>query len=90
VRRGAQLVIIAKEEMVYPRDAIRRGVEKGTVTARLHIDEKGIVTDVQIISAEPRGVFDTEVKRALLLWRFKPEGEKYVGEVEINFTLKEE
>jgi protein TonB len=90
VRRGAQLTIINKEEMVYPRDAIRRGVEKGTVVARLQIDEKGVVTEVQIMSSDPRGVFDAEVKRALLLWRFKPEGEKYVGEVEINFSLREE
>jgi periplasmic protein TonB len=90
VRRGAQLTIINKEEMNYPREAIRRGVEKGTVVARLQIDEKGVVTEVQIISSEPRGVFDSEVKRALMLWRFKPEGEKYVGEVEINFALKEE
>jgi periplasmic protein TonB len=90
VRRGAQLTIVEKEDMVFPREAIRAGVEKGTITARMHIDEKGHVTDVQIMSADPPRVFDREVKRALMLWRFKGEGEKYVGEVEINFTLKEE
>jgi hypothetical protein len=30
------------------------------------------------------------VRAALENWKFKAEGEKYVGEVEINFTLKDE
>ena len=90
VRKGAQLVIVQREEVVYPREAIRAGIDKGTVVARMRIDEQGNVTDVQIMSAEPPRVFDREVKRALEKWKFKPEGEKYVGEVEITFTLKEE
>ena len=90
VRRGAQLVIIEREDVVYPRDAIRAGIEHGTVVARLRIDEKGHVTDVQIVSANPPRVFDKEVKRALEKWRFKAEGEKYVAEIDIEFTLKEE
>jgi len=89
VRRGGQLVVVSREEPVYPREAIKAGVAKGTVTARLQIDEKGNVTEVQIISADPPRVFDREVRRALALWKFKGEGEKYVGEVEVNFTLKD-
>ena len=33
---------------------------------------------------------DKVVRAALETWKFKAEGEKYVGEVEINFTLKDE
>ncbi len=36
-----------------------------------------------------RGCSIGEVRRALALWKFKGEGEKYVGEVEVNFTLKD-
>ncbi len=89
VRRGAQLTVVEREDPTYPREAIRAGVTKGTVTARLLIDEKGNVTEVQIVSSDPPRVFDREVKRALALWKFKPEGEKYVGEVEVNFSLQE-
>ena len=63
---------------------------KGRVVARLQIDEKGNVTEVNIVSSEPPRVFDKAVRDALKEWKFKAEGEKYVGEVEINFTLKDE
>ena len=88
IRRG--ITPISKVEPIYPREAIRAGVPKGQVIARLQIDEKGNVTDVQIIESNPPHVFDREVMRALKLWKFTAEGEKFVGEVEVNFTLKEE
>jgi len=88
VRRG--IVRVSGDDPSYPREAIRAGVQKGRVVARLSIDESGKVTDVNIVSSEPRGVFDKVVRAALEGWKFRAEGEKYVGEVEINFTLKDE
>ena len=57
---------------------------------RLLIDEKGNVTEVNIVSSEPPRVFDRVVRNALEEWKFRPEGEKYTGEIEINFQLKDE
>jgi periplasmic protein TonB len=88
VRRG--IVRISGDDPSYPKEAIRAGVAKGRVVARLQIDEKGNVTDVNITVSEPPRVFDKVVRAALEGWKFKAEGEKYVGEVEINFTLKDE
>jgi len=88
IRRGIKP--IEKVEPIYPREAIRAGIAKGNVVARLQIDEKGLVTEVQIIESNPPHVFDREVIRALKQWRFTAEGEKFVGEVEVNFTLKDE
>jgi protein TonB len=88
VRRG--IVPIEREDPVYPREAIRAGVAKGRVVARLKIDERGHVTDVEIHVSEPPRVFDRAVRLALEKWKFKPDGEKYVGEVEVNFQLKDE
>jgi periplasmic protein TonB len=88
VRRG--IVPISREDPVYPREAIRAGISKGKVLARVNIDEKGNVTDVVIVSSDPPRVFDKAVKTALEKWRFTAEGEKYVGEIEVNFTLKDE
>ena len=48
------------------------------------IDEKGNVTEVIIVSADPPRHFDKAVIDALQDWKFKAEGEKYVGEIEIN------
>jgi protein TonB len=88
IRRG--LVPLEKVNPTYPREAIRAGVQKGHVVARLFIDEKGRVTEVRIIEADPPGVFNREVTRALSLWKFQPEGEKFVGEIELDFSLKDE
>jgi periplasmic protein TonB len=88
IRRG--ITRISGDDPTYPREAIKAQVAKGRVVARLQIDEKGNVTEVNIISAEPPRVFDKAVRNALEGWKFKAEGEKYVGEVEINFTLKDE
>lgn len=88
VRRG--IVPIEREDPVYPREAIRAGVDKGRVLARLQIDENGSVTEVNIVSSHPPRVFDRAVRDALIKWKFKADGEKYVGEVEVNFTLKDE
>jgi protein TonB len=88
VRRG--IVPIEREDPVYPKEAIRQGVAKGRVVARLQIDEKGNVTDVQITVSEPPRIFDRAVRSALEKWKFAPDGEKYVGEVEVNFQLKDE
>ena len=88
VRRG--ITRISGDDPTYPREAIRNGVSKGRVVARLRIDEKGNVTDIDIFASNPPRVFDRAVREALSSWKFQAEGEKYVGEVEINFTLKDE
>jgi len=87
VRRG--IVRLSGDDPVYPRVAIRAGIDKGKVIARVMIDEKGNVYDVVIVSAEPPRHFDRAVIDALSTWKFKAEGEKYVGEVEVNFSLKD-
>jgi periplasmic protein TonB len=88
VRRG--ITRLSGEDPSYPREAIKAGVAKGRVLARVMIDEKGNVTEVIIVSSEPPRVFDRAVRAALETWKFNAEGEKYVGEIEINFTLKED
>jgi protein TonB len=87
VRKGLVPVEIIKPE--YPREAIRAGVQGGKVVCLLDVDEKGNVTDVKIKSAQPPRVFDREVINTLMRWKFIPDGEKYVAEVEVNFTLKD-
>mgnify|MGYP003445323972 CR=1 FL=1 len=44
---------------------------------------------VIIVSADPPRVFEREVIDKLKEWKFAAEGEKYVGEVESNFSLKD-
>jgi protein TonB len=83
------IVPIERENPEYPKEAIRNNVEKGRVVARLYIDEKGLVTEVRIVESDPPRVFDREVIRALSRWKFRPEGEKFIGEIELAFSLKD-
>ncbi|MGH8798791.1 MAG: TonB family protein [Casimicrobiaceae bacterium] len=87
IRRG--LTPLFRVEPVYPREAIRAQVAKGRVVARLDVDEKGLVTAVHIIESEPPRVFDREVTRALSQWKFQGDGDRYIAEIEVNFTLKD-
>ncbi len=79
----------AGEDLVYPRAAIRAGVAKGRVTARVMIDEKGNVTDVVIMTSDPPRVFDRVVIDGVKDWKYTAEGDKYVAEIEVIFVLKE-
>jgi TonB family protein len=65
-------------------------VPKGRVVARLRIDEKGNVTDIDIIASTPPRVFDRAVQDTLSEWKCVGEGSRYQASVEINFTLKDE
>jgi periplasmic protein TonB len=87
VRRGVSRV--SGEDPTYPRAAIKAGIDNGRVVARINIDEKGNVTEVIIVSADPPRHFDRAVIDALMSWKFRAEGEKYVAEVELNFSLKD-
>ena len=77
------------DDLIYPRAAIRAGVAKGRVVARVMIDEKGNVYDVVIVSAEPPRHFDRTVIDGVKEWKYAAEGEKYVAEIEVIFILKE-
>jgi protein TonB len=87
VRRGIQR--IGGDSPEYPKAAIKDNVAQGRVVARLNIDEKGNVTDIIITFADPPKYFDRAVIAALKEWKFRADGEKYVGEVEVNFSLKD-
>ena len=43
--------------------------------------------EVIIVSADPPRRFDRAVIEALRNWKFTAEGEKYIGEIEVNFKM---
>ena len=86
VRRG--IVPISRVLPEFPREAERKGYSKGTVVARLLIDEKGNVTEVKIVESNPPRYFDRAVINALSQWKFQADGEKYIGEIEVEFKLE--
>jgi periplasmic protein TonB len=62
--------LITRVDPDFPPEAVRAGVERGTVRARLTLDAAGNVTQVEVLEADPRRVFDRAVVRALSQWKF--------------------
>jgi len=58
-------------EPVYPPEALRDRVE-GWVEVDFTVTEAGVVRQIEIVAAEPRGVFEAAATAAVGQWRFQP------------------
>lgn len=56
---------------IYPKEALEEKVE-GWVKMSAVITENGKVTEIKVIDSQPKGVFETEAKRAFGKWVYKP------------------
>jgi TonB family protein len=56
---------------IYPAAALRSGTE-GWVELMFTITESGTVRDVEVVDAEPRGVFESAATQAVGSWRYRP------------------
>ncbi|MBU0991447.1 MAG: TonB family protein [Proteobacteria bacterium] len=56
---------------MYPIRAKRLGIE-GSVNVQFLVNSEGNVAHVEILSAEPEGLFETSVINCVSKWRFKP------------------
>ena len=72
----------------YPRSALRDGIS-GKVVVWLRVAPDGSVTGIEIKESRPPRVFDSEVRRALMLWRFAPEPVGFIAEIEVEFNLSD-
>jgi bla regulator protein BlaR1 len=70
-RSGPAARRIAFRAPEFPQDARLEGIE-GWVRFTYTIGRKGNVSDVRILDAYPRYVFEQAVKRAVRQWRFEP------------------
>lgn len=86
---------LVRIEPKYPPAAARDGVN-GWVRLRFNIAADGRVTDVRVLAAEPRRVFDQEAMRALKNWKYQPklENGRAVAqsdqEVQLDFRLDQQ
>ncbi len=56
----------------YPRQASMEGIE-GWVKFKFTIQPDGTPTDVELLDANPRRVFERVARRAIYKWKFKPQ-----------------
>ncbi len=65
---------ISTPQPPYPREAARSRTP-GSVTVQFVVGADGRVTDVQVLRARPRGLFEESVRETVSTWRFEPPGE---------------
>ncbi|MBT8341976.1 MAG: energy transducer TonB, partial [Desulfatitalea sp.] len=86
------LTVLTRIPPVYPMRARSRGIQ-GWVKVSFIVDEAGHVDDIQIVAADPEGIFEERVRRCVAQWRFAPgtvEGMvvKAKAETTIRFNLE--
>ncbi len=62
---------LVKMPPVYPYKAKRLEIE-GYVKVKFLVDDHGAVSRVEVLEAQPRGVFEKSVLKVLPTWRFSP------------------
>jgi protein TonB len=70
----AAITAISTPQPPYPREALLAGT-KGEVVAEISINGAGDVTNVRIISASPRNVFDKTVISTVRRWKYRGNGD---------------
>ncbi len=69
----ADIVPLRTPQPDYPREALAAGT-KGQVVAEISINGAGDVSNVRIISASPRNVFEKEVLTTVRRWKYQGNG----------------
>jgi TonB family protein len=80
---------IDRPQPQFPASAAKDGVRDGRVLAQVTVNSDGRIGRVDIIEAQPRNVFDGEVRRVLANWRYEAPGEARRTTVEFRFKLEQ-
>jgi len=67
----SDVIPLVQVEPKYPSQALARRIE-GYVVVRLQVTKEGTVSEVEVIDADPKGVFEREAIRAAWRYKFKP------------------
>ncbi|WP_353347757.1 TonB family protein [Oceaniserpentilla sp. 4NH20-0058] len=67
----SDVIPLVQVEPRYPSQALARKIE-GYVVVRLKVSKEGVVDDVEVVDADPKGVFEREAIRAAWRYKFKP------------------
>ena len=79
------LVAISTPQPAYPPDALRSGTT-GTVEVEFVVNRDGSVSDVRVVKANPRGVFERGVQATVRKWQYQPLDEPRTVRRNFNFN----
>ncbi len=78
---------LVRVEPQYPAVAAREGIS-GWVQLSFSIDATGAVTDIVVLDAEPKRVFEQAAVRALKRWKYQPSTEGGVAYKQTGLTVQ--
>ncbi|MFZ6863998.1 energy transducer TonB [Undibacterium sp. Ji67W] len=81
------LKTIASSQPKYPTTAARAGITEGKVSARIHIETDGKVSQVEILNARPKRYFEQEVIATVSQWKYAPIAKAQTTVLEFSFKL---
>ena len=84
-RTSSALVAISTPQPAYPAEALRSGTT-GSVEVEFVVNRDGSVSDVRVVKANPRGVFDRGVQSTVRKWQFQPMDEPRTVRRNFNFN----
>lgn len=82
-----EAIPIATFPPAYPQDAQMKGIT-GHVKFSFDIGPDGTPSNIKVVEAKPRRVFDKEARRAIRRWKFKPKVYNGQPVVQKNMTYK--
>ena len=91
----SEVMPLVRIEPQFPRKAAMRGIE-GWVQLQFDVTEAGTISNVQVTDSSPPRMFDSNARRALLKWKYKPkmvEGKPVARKglrVQLDFKLEDE
>ncbi|MFN7666451.1 MAG: energy transducer TonB [Inhella sp.] len=92
---GLSLSVMANPKVVrkippeFPGEAVRKNISSGEVKAKLTIEADGKVSNVEILDANPKRIFDRATIDALSQWRFEPGAGQQTVEIKLVFRNDE-
>ena len=80
--------IVKKVPPEFPAEAVRRGIDRGVLKAKLTIDDKGVPTEVTIIEAQPpkARILGETLVESLKTWRWEGQGKPHTFELQVVFA----
>ncbi len=85
----ADAKVLKKVAPEYPAEAARKNITTGSVRAKIAIAGDGKVSNVEVVEAEPKRIFDRAAVDALSQWKFEGTGAAQTHEVKLVFKSED-
>ncbi|MDR7334467.1 energy transducer TonB [Roseateles asaccharophilus] len=85
----ADVKVLKKVPPEYPNEAVKKNISSGSVRAKMSIAGDGKVSNVEVVEAEPKRVFDRAAIEALSQWKFEGTGAAQTHEVKLVFKSED-